>query len=114
METHVQKRIAQTHHADNQHIHRNRNRNTKKIKTIKPDIPGQPIRDQARAHKVDEVGVQAGVDDGEDDLLGAVPVIVDDDVAVGALQAGGDPDAGDGDVDGDADGEDGPLQAADE
>lgn len=114
VEADIEKRIVQTHHAYHQNIHGHGYRNTKQIKPIQPHILGQSIGNQARTDQVDEVGVQPHVDDGEYDLLGAVPVVVYRDVALGALQTRGDPYTGDADVDGDADGEDGPLETTDE
>lgn len=96
------------------YIHRHGYHNHGNIIPVKPDILDEAIGDKAGPHEVDKVQVQSYVDDGEEDLLGMVPVVVDDDVSLRDLELGGDPDARDGDVDEQDQYEDAPFEAADE
>lgn len=91
------------------YIKAERDKDQKQVDAVQRNVLSQAVVDKAGANEIDEVEVEAGVDNGEDDLLATVPDLVDEDVSVVDLQTGRDPNAKDADVDSQDDGEDGPL-----
>lgn len=102
--------VLQRHEGDDGDVKRQRDKDDADV-----ELEQGPVLGHARVHElgldqVDKVEVQAGVQEQEDGLFDAVPDVVDENVFLGDLQLGGDPDAEDGDVDEEDHGAAAPLE----
>lgn len=92
------------------HVQRYRNANHENVEPEEWHILCETIGNQFRPNQVDEVNIQAAIDQSEDDFLNPIPYFVDMDECFTDLEPGRDPYDKDADVYHPQDGGYGPFQ----
>ena len=95
----LHKRVGYRHSCDNHDIHEKRDDHDSLIEGNKAVVLGKTVANQICSNGLEEVPVECGINKQVQELLDAIPVLVDDVICVIDLQTCRDPDIEDTDVD---------------